>query len=223
MSPNKEEHDEDDARVKILELVEDYSFKNLFRVIRARLRYQRFDGNMSEEITRVNFERGDSLGVLLYDPGEDVVVLVRQFRYPVYASLEPEVLKEGGAEQAWIPEVVAGIIDPGHSVVEIASNELLEESGYMVRGDLRPIATIYPSPGGSSERIHLFLGLVDQEDRVNEGGGLPGVGEDILVERLPFQEAMSMIDKGKISDAKTIVALQHLALLKTKGTGFQGE
>ena len=210
----------DDARVKILEQIEDYSFKNLFRVIRARLRYQRFDGSMSAAITRINFERGDSVGVLIYDPDEDEVVLVRQFRYPVYASINNEIRKGGDAEQAWLLELVAGIIDPGQSVIEIASKEMLEEAGYVVRGDLQPITTIYPSPGGSSERIHLFLSLVEQQDRVYDGGGLPVLSEDIQVERLSFQEAISMIDKGEISDAKTIIALQHLALLKAKGMSF---
>ena len=79
------------ARVKILEQVEDYSFKNLFRVIRARLRYRRFDGRMSEAITRINFERGDSVGVLVYDPDEDVVVLVRQFRWNWWQALSSQV------------------------------------------------------------------------------------------------------------------------------------
>lgn len=139
---------EDGSLVKILDVVEDFSFKGLFRVIRARLRYRQFDGHMSEEITRINFERGDSVGVLLYDPDEDVVLLIRQFRYPVYASINPEIVKAEGAKQAWLLEIVAGIIDPGHSAVEITSKELLEESGYVVQGDLRPIATIYPSPGG---------------------------------------------------------------------------
>ena len=111
---------EDGAWVKILDLVEDYSFGSLFSIIRATLRYRRFDGHMSEEITRINFERGDSVGVLLYEPDEDVVVLTCQFRYPVYASIDPEIVKEGGAKQAWLLEVVAGIIDPGHSAVEIA-------------------------------------------------------------------------------------------------------
>lgn len=223
MTQDRGDHDEDGSRVKILELVEDYSFNNLFRVIRARLQHQRFDGCMSEEITRINFERGDSVGVLLYDPGEDAVVLVRQFRYPVYASIDPEGIKEGDTQQAWLLEVVAGIIDPDHNAVEIASKEILEEAGYVVREDLRPIATIFPSPGGSSERIFLFLGLVDKGDRLNSGGGLPSLGEDIRVESLPFQEAMTMIDRGEINDAKTIVALQHLALLKTKGTIFHSE
>jgi ADP-ribose pyrophosphatase len=211
---------EDGGWVKILDLVEDYSFGSVFRVIRATLRYRRFDGHMSEEITRINFERGDSVGVLLYDPDEEVVVLIRQFRYPVYASIDPEIVKEGGAKQAWLLEVVAGTIDPGHSAVEIASKEILEEAGYVVQGGLRPIATIYPSPGGTSERIYLFLGLVDHKDRLNTGGGLPSKAEDIQVESLSFQESMMMIAQGEISDAKTIIALQHLALLKSRGVEF---
>jgi nudix-type nucleoside diphosphatase (YffH/AdpP family) len=117
-------------------------------------------------------------------------------------------------------EVMAGIIDPGRSAVGVASKELLEEAGYAVQGEYRPIATIYPSPGGSSECIYLFLGLVDHEDQINEGGGLVAEGEDIQVESLPFQESMSMIDRGEISDAKTIIALQHLALLKFRGEEF---
>jgi nudix-type nucleoside diphosphatase (YffH/AdpP family) len=215
MSPDSRDQPED--QVKILDLVEDYSFGSMFRVIRAKLRYRRFDGHMSEEITRINFERGDSAGVLLYDPDDDVVLLTRQFRYPVYASIDPEMIKEGEAMQAWLLEVMAGIIDPGLSAVEIASKELLEEAGYVVQGGYRLITTIYPSPGGSSERIHLFLGLVDQKDRLSTGGGLPAEGEDIQVESLSFQEAMRMIAQGEISDAKTIIALQHLALLKARG------
>ena len=212
--------DQPEDQVKILDLVEDYSFGNIFRVNRATLRFRRFDGHMSEEITRINFERGDSVGVLLYDPDEDVVVLTRQFRYPVYASIDPEMVKEGGAEQALMLEVVAGIIDPGHSIVEAASKEVLEEAGYMVKGVFHPIATIYPSPGWSSERIYLFLALVNHMDRINAGGGLPAEGEDIREENLSFQVAMRMIARGEISDAKTIIALQYLANLKSRGVEF---
>jgi ADP-ribose pyrophosphatase len=214
------DHLEDGAWVKILDLVEDYSFGSIFRVIRATLRHRRFDGHMSEEITRINIDRGDSVGVLLYDPDEDVVLLTRQFRYPVYASIDPDIVKEGGAKQAWLLEVVAGIIDPGHSAVEIASKELMEEAGYVVQGGLRPIATIYPSPGWTSERIYLFLGLVDHKDRLTAGGGLPSEGEDIQVESISLQESIMMIARGEVSDAKTIIALQHLASLKSRGVEF---
>jgi len=148
----------DDASpwVKILELVEDYAFGKLFRVVRATLQYRRFDGRMSDPVTRINFERGDSVGVLLYDPQDDAVVLVRQFRYPVYASLDPAERAGDSTEQAWLLEMVAGVKDVDRTVRDVAHKELLEEAGYMVKGDLQPITTIYPSPGGTSERIHLF-------------------------------------------------------------------
>lgn len=217
MSLDTQNHLEGRKLVKILEQVEDYSFGNLFRVIKARLQYQRFDGQMSEEITRINFERGDSVGILLYEPDEDVVILIRQFRYPVYASIDPKTVKTEGANQAWMLEIVAGIIDPGQTVFEIASKELLEEAGYEVQGGYQPIATVYPSPGGTSERIYLFLSIVDHKDRINSGMGITSKGEDIQVESLSFQESLTMISQGEISDAKTIIALQHLALLKSRG------
>ncbi|MDX1435180.1 MAG: NUDIX domain-containing protein [Anaerolineales bacterium] len=217
MPPDETNLPHEGPLVKIIDQVEDYSFGGLFRVVKARLEYRKFDGQWSREITRINFERGDSVGVLLYDPGRDEVVLVRQFRYPVYAGLDPEAARGEGSRQAWLLELVAGIIDPGASAVASASQELLEEAGYMVQGALHPIASIYPSPGGSSERIDLFFGLVAQKDRVSAGGGLEQRGEDIQVETVPFKEAMQMVEQGEICDAKTVIALQHLALRKLRG------
>jgi ADP-ribose pyrophosphatase len=206
----------DDASpwVKILDLAEDYSFGKLFRVIRATLRYRRFDGQMSDPVTRINFERGDAVGVLLYDPQDDAVILVRQFRYPVYASLNPDEHAGDGAKQAWLLEIVAGVQDAGRTIRDVAHKELLEEAGYEVTDELQPITTIYPSPGGTSERIHLFLGEVDYRQRASKGGGVAAEGEDTQIVVLPFPEAMDMVARGDIRDAKTIIALQHLALLK---------
>jgi len=93
----------------------------------------------------------------------------------------------------------------------------LEEAGYQVRGKLQPIATIYPSPGGSSERIYLLLGEVAAGQRAGQGGGVAAEGEDTQIVALPSAEATDMVACGKIQDAKTIVALQHLALRKTSG------
>jgi ADP-ribose pyrophosphatase len=200
--------------VKINDLAEDYAFGQLFRVMRATLQYRRFDGRMSAPVTRINFERGDSVGVLLYDPQDDAIVLVRQFRYPVYASLAPDEREGDGARQAWLLEIVAGVEDAGRTVKDVANQELLEEAGYKVKGELQPIATIYPSPGGTSERIVLFLGEVDHRQRAGKGGGVMAEGEDTQVVVLPFHQAMDMVTRGEIRDAKTIIALQHLALLK---------
>jgi ADP-ribose pyrophosphatase len=205
----------DDAQVwvKMLDESEDYAFGRLFRIVRAKLQYRRFDGAMSAPVTRINFERGESVGVLLHDPSDDTVVLVRQFRYPVYAGLAPAAQDGDDARLAWLLEIVAGVQDAGRNIVDVANKELLEEAGYRVTGSLHPIATIYPSPGGSSERIHLFLGEVDQlRGRVARGGGVAAEGEDTQVVVLSFSEALAMIARGDICDAKTIIALQDLAL-----------
>ena len=198
--------------VKILDQVEDYSFGKLFRIIRATLQYRRFDGRMSDPVTRINFERGDSVGVLLYNPHDDAVILVRQFRYPVYAGLDPDEREGNGAQRAWLLEIVAGVVDEGRTIKEVANKELLEEAGYEVEDDLQYITTFYPSPGGTSERVHLFLGEMDHRQRIGKGGGVVAEGEDTQVMVLAFREAMDMIASGEISDAKTIIALQHLAL-----------
>ncbi len=154
------------------------------------------------------------MGVLLYDPQDDAVVLVRQFRYSIYASLNPDEREGDGAKRAWLLEIVAGVVDKDQTIKEVAHRELLEEAGYEVRGELQPIITIYPSPGGTSERVHLFLGEVDHRRRTGKGGGVVAEGEDTQIVVLPFREAMDMVACGEICDAKTVVALQHLALLK---------
>jgi ADP-ribose pyrophosphatase len=219
VSPKPPRPDEAGPWVKIIRTEEKYRFKDLFRLVEAEFQFRQFDGRMSEPETRVNFERGDSVGVLLYDPGDDAVVLVRQFRYPVYAGLDPAARAGDGARRAWLLEIVAGVHDPGRTIQGVARKELLEEAGYQVKGELQPITTVYPSPGGSSERIHLFLGEVDHRRRVGAGGGVPVEGEDIQIVVLPFSQAMDLVARGQISDAKTIIALQHLALRKVSKPG----
>ncbi len=207
-----------DWQVNILKTFEDYRFGRLFKIIRAELQHRLFDGRMSEPVTRINFERGDSVAVLLYDEQRDSVILVRQFRYPVYASLSSEE-RQADASRAWLLEIVAGVRDKGVNAQEVAHKELLEEAGYKVHGELERISTIYASPGGTSERITIFLGHVDFERPAAAGGGVVAEGEDIQVVVLPLEKAMQMIETGEIRDAKTIVALQHLVLRKSVGSG----
>jgi len=205
--------------VEILSEIEDYSFDRLFRLVRAQLRHRRFDGRMSDPVTRINFDRGDSVGVLLFDPVERKVVLVRQFRYPVYASLVKQEIGHEDTGRAWLLEIVAGVREAEKTVEQVARRELLEEAGYRLTGKLEEIATVYPSPGGTSERITIFLGEVRRGERTAQGGGVAAEGEDIQVEVFPLEQALSMLERGEISDAKTVIALQHLALKLGVGGG----
>lgn len=175
--------------------------QGFFQVDRVRLRYERYNGAMSAPVERLVFERGDAVAVLPYDRERRQVVLVQQFRYPAYAR-EPR--------DGWLWEVIAGMLDEGENAEDAVRREALEEAGYVL-GALHPIATFYVSPGGSTERINLYWSPATRQAQVSAGGGLPG-HEDIRVHAFDLDQALRMIADGRIVDAKTIVALQYLAL-----------
>ena len=172
---------------------------DFFQVLRVRFRFTKTDGALSAPIERLVFERGDSVGVLLYNPLTDEVVLAQQLRLPVY-------LREN---DGWLIELVAGILDAGRTPEEVARSEALEEAGYQV-DRLEHLATVYLSPGACTERIHLYLAEVRHEQRLTTGGGLAESGEDIRVLTLSVAQALEMVDDGRIRDAKTVIALQDL-------------
>lgn len=186
-------------------------------VVEARLRYRRADGRMSDEITRLAVRHSDAVGVLAYDPRADVVLLVRQFRYPVYDRLAQEAGGRPDAREAWLLEIVAGLLDSGQSAEETARREVREEIGYEVTGALEQVATVYSSPGALTERIIIFMADVDTSARRGQGGGLAEEGEDTELVRLPADEALAMLAHGDVRDAKTVIALQHLALRRAAG------
>jgi hypothetical protein len=68
------------------------------------------------------------------------------------------------------------------------------------------------SPGSVTEKLHFFAAEVEAADRLSEGGGDAGEGEDIDIVELPLHEAIAMIHSGLIQDGKTIMLLQHAAL-----------
>ena len=187
-------------RVEIIDQKREYD--GFFTLDQVTLRYERFDGHMSEPLSRLLFERGNSAAVLLYDEAADSIVLVQQFRYPAYVNDGP----------GWLWEIVAGMC-MGESADVVAQEELLEEAGYRVER-LEHIMSFYLSPGACSERMELYLGYVEGGSKVSEGGGLSEHGEDILVRQFDWQEVQRMLRKGQICDAKTIIALQYLALRK---------
>ncbi len=185
-----------------------------FHLNSARLRFQRFDGKLSDPIVRINFERGDSASILLVDEENDSVFLVKQFRFPVYAAISKK--SEFQPEDAWLLETVAGMVDAGYSEVQVAKKELLEEAGFSLDDNPEYIASVFASPGGSSEMIHIYLGRVSRSNRVAAGGGVAAEGEDIQVLELPFDRALEMVASGEICDAKTVIALQNLAMRRLR-------
>jgi ADP-ribose pyrophosphatase len=71
------------------------------------------------------------------------------------------------------------------------------------------------SPGSVTEKLSFFIGEYDTSSRVSAGGGLAHEGEDIEVLEVAFPDAIAMIASGEITDAKTVMILQHAALRGT--------
>jgi nudix-type nucleoside diphosphatase (YffH/AdpP family) len=190
-------------RVEVAEVREEYNYQDVFKILRARLRYEKFNGQMSAEVERIVFERGNAVGILLYDEEQDLVFLIKQFRYPAYLHDGP----------GWIIEIVAGMQDKGRDALTVAQSELVEEIGYQV-DHLEFLCSFYMSPGGTSEKMNLYLGYLHHAEQIHAGGGLASEHEDIQLIKVPLSQALQMIQQGDICDAKTIIALQQLALLK---------
>lgn len=178
---------------------------DVFKVDRAVVRYEQWDGALSSPQVRLVFERGDSVGVLPYDKARRQVVLIRQFRYPVHVR-DPQ--------QAWLWETIAGAQEADAFASEppeaVARREALEEAGYAL-GALIHVATVYPSPGGTSERMHLYIAPISSTMRESTGGGVDP-GEDIAIAAWDLDDALAAMRRGEIVDGKTVLLLQHLAL-----------
>jgi hypothetical protein len=61
--------------------------------------------------------------------------------------------------------------------------------------------------------LHFFVAEYEAADRVGAGGGDTNEEEDIEVLELTLKRAMEMIAEGQIQDGKTIMLLQHVALV----------
>lgn len=181
-------------------------YQGFFRLDRYRLRHRRFDGGWTPPLTREVFERGHAVGVILYDPARDTVVLIEQFR--------PGALTAG--RPPWMLEVPAGVIGDRETPEEVARREVHEETGCTVT-DLIRIGEYFPSPGGCSETTTLYCGTVDS----GAAGGCHGLeeeGEDIRVLVMPADDALAALDTGGFANALTLVGLgwlgRHRAALR---------
>ncbi|MEO4045563.1 NUDIX domain-containing protein [Pseudomonas sp. CAU 1711] len=183
-------------------------FQGFYRLDRLHLRHRQFAGGMGPQLRRELFVRHDAVCVLPYDPQRDAVVLIEQFRV---GALDKSA-------HPWLLELVAGLIDKDEQPEEVARREAEEEAGLHL-GALWPISQYYPSPGGSDERVHLYIGRCDSS---GAGGvhGLAEEGEDIRVHVWPLEDALRAVKDGRIDNAAGIIALQWLALNRDEVRGL---
>lgn len=144
-----------------------------------------------ETFERELFDSGHGVAALVYNTRQDKYLFVKQYRY----GAGTEVL-----------ETVAGVLEDDDPEKTIRK-EIEEETGYTV-DRLEHIWDIFTSPGACTEKIYLYYAEVSE--KVAEGGGLDEDHEDVKTIALPLEEVLKL----KLTDAKTIIALQWLAARK---------
>jgi ADP-ribose pyrophosphatase len=160
---------------------------------------------MSEYVRRLNFERGDAVGVLLFNLDTRSVVLVDQFKLPTLIGRRRE---DSATQDGWIVEVMAGMIPWGETPEETAVRETMEETGYEIE-DPEFICKFLSSPGGTSERIFLYFATVTDSRR--PGADDIGVGdENIRTFELDVNQLLDRLAKGLIDDPKLAIAAYWL-------------
>jgi nudix-type nucleoside diphosphatase (YffH/AdpP family) len=169
--------------------------KGRFDLTRTEIEVTEDDGSARTLLHEV-YRHGKAAAVLLYDAKRRVVTLVKQFRAGAYLS-------DGALATI---EACAGMLD-GDKPETCAIREALEETGIAIR-EPRLAFDAYMSPGGMSEKISCFVAPYSEADRVGRGGGVDA-DEHIEVLEIPLGQALTMIERGEIADAKTIALLYY--------------
>ena len=174
-------------------------YQGFFNIDLCHIQHETYDGNQIE-VKRELFNRGDAVAVLLFDPSLNKVVLLEQFRV---GAIDDE-------NGPWLLEIVAGMVQEGESIIDVARRECMEEAGVNIN-HFETVASFYSSPGGCSEKIHILCGLVDS----NKAHGVHGVeheGEDIKVMVVDYADIHDLMKSGKICAAIPLIALQWLII-----------
>lgn len=183
-------------------VVRDFRHAHLsfFGMDEAELQFRRHDGGMSPVLNRNALMVGQAAVVLPYDPVRDAVLVIEQFRAPVFLS---------GDRAPWVWEPVAGLVDPGETPEQTAHREAMEEAGLRL-DRLEKVGEMYSSTGSSGEYLHLFVGIADLIE-TTENGGLSEEGEDIRSQIISYDALMEGIDSHRYRDMPLITSALWLA------------
>ncbi len=168
------------------------------------IRYKRSNQIIENQIREV-YESGNGVAVLLINKKTEKILLIKQFRLPVYLNDHPD---------GFIIECCAGILENMNPELN-AIKEVAEETGYQIE-KLHKIYEAFSAPGAHKEKIYYYYGYYEENMKTGKGGGLDKEQEDIETLEISFSEIKMLLESGKIIDSKTIVLLQWALLNKSK-------
>jgi ADP-ribose pyrophosphatase len=158
------------------------------RIVNLDLDTVRFPDDSLGQLEMLRHPGASAVVPFLDPPGgaDPRVLLIRQFRH---------------AAEGYIWEVPAGRLDPGEGPEACAARELEEETGMRARR-LERLTTIFTTPGFTDERIHLFLA-----EGLEPGAEHREADEFMELHTLRWSEVLGMVERGEVSDGKTLVSL----------------
>ncbi len=140
----------------------------------------------------------DSVSILLYHTQKNAILLVKQFRVPVYLN---------DKSQTFTYELCAGLVDKEKSLEEIAIEEIDEECGYEVnKKDIQKVTSFFTNVGISGAKQHLYFAKIDESMKIHDGGGVND--EQIELYFLPINSIDEFIfDESKAKTPGLIFSL----------------
>lgn len=179
-------------------------YRGFFTMNRYIFRHKCFNGEWSDSVSREIFERGHAVGVLPYDPITQEFVLIEQVRIGALPT----------SSTPWLIEIIAGMIDEGETEENVCHRESMEEAGIELE-QLTKALSYLSSPGGTTERLHIFIAKTDAT-KAHGIHGLETESEDIKVHRVKENTALEWLENGRIDNAAALIALQWFFMHKTQ-------
>jgi len=163
------------------------------RIVNLAIDTVRFPNGSTGELEMIRHSGAAAIVPLLSDPNGDdpQVLLIRQYRY---------------AAGGYLLEIPAGRPDRQGEDWELCARRELEEETGLTAGTMKYLTTIFTTPGFTDEQIRLYLAT-----ELKAGQSKLDLDEFLAPVPMPISQALSLVQSGEISDAKTICGLLFVA------------
>jgi ADP-ribose pyrophosphatase len=169
-----------------------------------------YDGKVIKVVRRFEKERPQSFFEMVKHPGSAAIVALTEKGKLLLVNQYREATGE------FLLEIPAGKLEPGERPETCAYRELEEETGYRA-GSLEELCSMFMTPGYCDEKIHIFA-AADLAPSVTS----PDEDEILAPVEVELNEAMRMIDDGRIQDAKTVAGILEFVRKKKWSLGPGG-